>query len=265
MESQPVIGSTLGKIWRRTGMACAAGTGVEQHSISRSIVLHLLPGALITLFYILVAPAVRRAGFPSLLAIFLAIAVVLIPCELGYLFYEAKRRNGRLSLTGVVLYRDRLPVWHVVFLVLGLFLWSGVVFALYGLLDPVIIGAFFRWVPAWFFLAEDLSVYTKPALLGTWLLGLVVNGVAGPVVEELYFRGYLLPRLSRLGGWAAFVNAVLFSLYHFFTPWQNPRRILGLLPMVYAVWWKRNVYIGIAVHCLGNLAAMLALLPLVAG
>jgi len=30
---------------------------------------------------------------------------------------------------------------------------------------------------------------------------------------------------------------VLFSLYHFFTPWQNVGRILGLLPMVYAVWW----------------------------
>ncbi len=68
-----------------------------------------------------------------------------------------------------------------------------------------------------------------------------------------------------MGGWAPFVNAVLFSLYHFFTPWQNPGRILGLLPMVYAVWWKRNVYIGIAVHCLGNLVAMLALLPLVVG
>ena len=246
-------------------MACVADTDVEQHSMTRSVVLHLLPGALITLFFALVAPVVRHVGFPSLLAIFLAIAVVLIPFELGYLFYEAKRRTGRLSLAGVVLYRDRVPAWQVVVLVLGLFLWSGVVFALYGLLDPVIIDAFFSWVPAWFFLTEDLSAYTKPALLGTWLLGLVVNGVAGPVVEELYFRGYLLPRLSRLGGWAPLVNAVLFSLYHFFTPWQNPGRIVGLLPMVYAVWWRRNIYIGIAVHCLGNLAAMLALLPLVAG
>jgi membrane protease YdiL (CAAX protease family) len=61
-------------------------------------------------------------------------------------------------------------------------------------------------------------------------LGDVVNAVAGPVVEEVYFRGYLLPRISRFGAWAPLINTVLFSVYHFFTPWQNVGRILGLLP-----------------------------------
>jgi membrane protease YdiL (CAAX protease family) len=56
---------------------------------------------------------------------------------------------------------------------------------------------------------------------------------------------------------------VLFSLYHFFTPWQNPERILGLLPLMVVVWWRRNLYIGMTVHCLGNIVATLALLPLV--
>jgi membrane protease YdiL (CAAX protease family) len=45
------------------------------------------------------------------------------------------------------------------------------------------------------------------------------------VVEEMYFRGYLLPRISRLGAWAPLVNTVLFSLYHLFTPWLNVGRI----------------------------------------
>lgn len=36
------------------------------HSIARSVVLHLLPGALITAFYVGVAPVVRGLGFPSL-------------------------------------------------------------------------------------------------------------------------------------------------------------------------------------------------------
>jgi hypothetical protein len=39
-------------------------------------------------------------------------------------------------------------------------------------------------------------------------------------VEEYYFRGYLLPRLSRFGSLAPVINVALFSLYHFFTPWQ---------------------------------------------
>ena len=41
--------------------------------------LHLLPGALITLFFALTAPVARGLGFPWLLAIFLAIPLVLIP------------------------------------------------------------------------------------------------------------------------------------------------------------------------------------------
>jgi hypothetical protein len=43
--------------------------------------------------------------------------------------------------------------------------------------------------------------------------------------------------------------------------WQLLGRILALLPMVYVVWWRRNIYIGMAVHCLGNTVTMLALLP----
>ncbi|MDQ3854846.1 MAG: CPBP family intramembrane metalloprotease [Chloroflexota bacterium] len=239
--------------------------GIEQHTVGRSTLLHLLPGVLILGCFVLLIPVVRSLGFPSLMAIFLAETLVLVPVELGYLLWQGKQRNGRLSLGGVVLYRERLPLSQFILLVLGLLVWSGLVLATYGATDRVIIDALFRWLPDWFFLSEGLSAYSRPALLGMWVLGLVVNAFAGPIVEELYFRGYLLPRISRLGRWAPVLNTVLFSLYHFFTPWQNIGRILGLLPMVYAVWWKRSIYIGVAVHVLGNLYVMLAMLPLVLG
>jgi uncharacterized protein len=240
--------------------AVSASSTVEQHSIGHSVVLHLLPGALVTIFYALAAPVARALGYPALVAIYLAIVVVLIPFELGYLFVQARQRNGRLSLDRIVPYRESIARLPFVLLVLGLFFWSGLMFALAGITDQPVIDRLFGWVPAWFFLSEDLSTYSRTALLVTVVFGLVVNGVAGPVVEELYFRGYLLPRLSRLGGWAPLVNVVLFSLYHFFTPWQNPGRILAYLPMVYAVKWQRNIYLGMAVHCLGNVAFGLALL-----
>ena len=59
---------------------------------------------------------------------------------------------------------------------------------------------------------------------------------------------------------AACQHGVLFSLYHFFTPWLNVSRIIGLLPMVYAAWWKRSIYVSMAVHVLGNAIPMLLLL-----
>ena len=76
----------------------------------------------------------------------------------------------------------------------------------------------------------------------------LINGIFGPIVEELYFRGYLLPRISQLRGWAPLFNSVLFSIYHFFSPWQNPLRILAFTPVFYAC-WKKNIYV--IVHCLG--------------
>jgi uncharacterized protein len=96
----------------------------EQHSVARTVVLHLLPGALITAFYVGAAPVVRSLGFPSLMAIFLAIAFVLIPFELGYLIYQARKNASTLG--NVVLYRQPVPRGQFVALVLGIFAWWGI-------------------------------------------------------------------------------------------------------------------------------------------
>jgi membrane protease YdiL (CAAX protease family) len=227
-------------------------------------VLHLLPGVLMVAFYVLAAPLVRGLGFPSLMAIYLAILFVLIPFELGYLFYRA-RKNGT-SLGSVVLYREPVPRTQLVALVLGLLAWSAIFYVLvYPPLDTFFIENVFFWLPDVLFLAEDFARYSTAALVITWVLGFVVNGIAGPVVEEVYFRGYLLPRISRFGAWAPLVNTVLFSVYHFFTPWQNVGRIVGLLPLVYAAWWKRSIYVSMGAHVLGNVSVMLMLLPVFFG
>ncbi len=243
--------------------------GVEQHSLVQSIVLHLLPGVLILLFYIITAPLAERLGFPSAIALFVAIGVVLIPFELGYLLYQGRKRNGTLSLKGIVLFREPMPWWQYIVLGLPLLFWMGFIFMIVASpVDEVIIDSLFSWVPDWFFLfgsMDQLAQYPRSALLVMAILNLILNGIAGPVVEELYFRGYLLPRLSHLRGWAPLINILLFSLYHFFTPWQNLIRIIALVPMVYAVWWKRNIYLGMIVHCAGNTIGALLMLALILG
>ena len=82
----------------------------------------------------------------------------------------------------------------------------------------------------------------------------------GPVVEELYFRGHLLPRIDRFGRGAPVLNAVLFSVYHLWTPWQNIGRILGLVPWIYTVWRKRSVALSMAVHISVNCIFLLLVL-----
>jgi membrane protease YdiL (CAAX protease family) len=244
-------------------------TDSEQHSLVRSIVLHLLPGLLILLFYIITAPVAQEMGFPSLMALLVAIGVVLIPFELGYLLYDGTKRNKKLSLKGILQFRESIPSWQYIVFGFLLFMWLGLIFGVVAdPIDKIIIKRLFGWIPDWFFLfgpANQLTGYSKSALVITAIFNVVLNGIAGPVTEELYFRGYLLPRLSRLEGWAPLVNVLLFSIYHFFTPWQNPIRIIALLPMVYMVWWKRNIYLGMIVHCAGNMVGAIGMLVMALG
>ena len=173
----------------------------EQHSLAPTAVLHLLPGALMVAFYVVAGPVVRDLGLPSLMAIYLAILFVLIPFELGYLLYRA-RKDGS-SLGSVVQYREPVPRAHFVALVFGLLAWSGIFYVLiYPPLDTFFIENVFSWLPESFFLAEDFSQYSTAALLITWAFGLVAIAIVGPIVEEVYFRGYLLPRISRFGAGA---------------------------------------------------------------
>jgi hypothetical protein len=85
-----------------------------------------------------------------------------------------------------------------------------------------------------------------------YLFNFLVVALLAPTVEELYFRGYLLPRMPRMRGWAPVVHAALFALYHTWTPWMVVARTLALLPLILIVRRKRNLYVGIIAHCLLN-------------
>jgi len=239
----------------------------KQHSISKSIVLHLLPGAVGTIVYILITPFLIKSGYPSLLGILVAAAVVILPIELGYLSYEARKVNGSFSLKGVVLYREALPKWQYMVIPLGLLIWGVLVTGLTPPLDNLIAKVWFSWLPKWFYIfdLDQLQGYTRPALLVTFWVGLIVNGLVLPFVEELYFRGFLLPRIDRFGKWSPLINLSLFSLYHFWTPWQFISRIVMLLPWVYFAWRKRNIYLTIIAHCTANTLGWLLTWGLILG
>lgn len=237
----------------------------EQHSLVQSTVLHLLPGALGTVVYIVLAPLLLARGLPSLLAILLAALFVIVPLELGYLLYQGKKQNRRLSLQGVVLYRQPMPWWQYFAIILPLLVWAFLVTGLLQPLDARIGESLFGWLPDWFFLfsADQFAQYSTEVLIGTLVFGLAVNGVILPLVEELYFRGYLLPRIDRYGRWAPVLNGLLFSLYHFWTPWQNVSRLLFVWPMTYATWWKRNILIAIIAHLAVNILGGLLMIGMV--
>jgi membrane protease YdiL (CAAX protease family) len=235
----------------------------EQHSLPRSLVLHLLPGAALFCFVLVAA----TAGIPAILALLVGIALVVVPIELGYLLYRGKRQAGRWSVWEVVDYREPISARRIVVWAVPLVAWFiAMLFLSVAVLDQRIADGLFSWYPE---PVREFASFEGDATYATWVVAVVfaaafvINGIVGPVVEELYFRGHLLPRIDRFGRGAPVLNAVLFSLYHLWTPWQNIGRILGLLPWIYTVWRKRSLALSMAIHISVNCIFLLLVLAAV--
>ena len=231
---------------------------LTQHSIRRSLILHLLPGALGTVAYVLCAPFFLARGYPPVLALLIAAGAIITPFQLGYLLWQAKRTTGSFSLSSVVDLREALPKWQYVVFPLGMVVWAAVVGGL-SLVETSLVKAWYGWLPDWVYIldVEQLKPFSQDVLVITFWVGFVLNGFIGPIVEELYFRGHLLPRLPASGNWPPFINITLFSLYHFWTPWQFFSRLLSLLPWGYVVWQKRNIYLMMIAHYTVNILGWL--------
>jgi uncharacterized protein len=232
---------------------------LPRHSLSETISYHLLPGVGILVGYVLITPFVRSAGFPSAFGISLVVLFVLIPLELGILYWQGKKRNGKFSLEGIVLNREKTPALQFALLTFASLFGAVLFFALLGWLDKALL-SLFAWLPNWFFINEDMSVYSKTIQFVNWLGIFLITGILAPYVEELYFRGFLLPRMAWMKSWAPVAEAFLFALYHFWSPWQLVTRFLAVLPLVYIVNRKRDLRIGVAAHWLLNTIGSIELL-----
>ncbi|MEZ4863480.1 MAG: type II CAAX endopeptidase family protein [Caldilineaceae bacterium] len=227
---------------------------VARHSILKSIVLHLLPGLLALLVFTLIARPVEAMGFPSIMPWLITVLFVIIPFELGYMYYVGRKWNGRWSLAGIIRYRQPLNEWQIL-------LWTAITFGavlvlfvvagpITGYLEAIAVA----WLPAWFVMDTGVAdgSFQTSTLLVVNISSIFVFVIGVAIVEELYFRGFLLPRLAYLGGWAVLINSLLFALYHFTTPWQLVTRVLITLPLAYVAYRKQNLIPSMLVHALAN-------------
>jgi membrane protease YdiL (CAAX protease family) len=122
------------------------------------------------------------------------------------------------------------------------------------------------WLPVW---ATQNALLTGlaagPPAQRSITLGLAVllSGFVAPVVEEAYFRGFLLPRMEHWGWAAPVLNSLLFAIYHFYFPGNVPGIFVGWLPIAYVVMLKKNWRIGAVAHILHNLWAVYTVASLV--
>jgi len=213
---------------------------------------HFYIGVLITAFYVIAGPLVVSRGYPGIAPLLLAELFILAPIGMAHLLIKAKSLTGNYNLSSVIVYRQKTSIRSMI-------LWSlggiALVALVYVPLYPV--GLFFRgsvfaWLPEWYFNPVFGSADTA-LIAKIFLAGIFIDGLVGPVVEELFFRGYLLARMEHLKGWAPVLNGTLFGIYHFWQP-HNMLAIIGVgIVLSYVVWKTKNVYLGIIIHCTINL------------
>ena len=237
-----------------------------QHTLTKSLLLHLLPGAVGVVLSSAFATMGVGTAIPALFRLLLCLTFILLIFELGHLALLGYHRNGRLSLEGIVLYRTPLPQKQLLLSVVSLTLLAMLTLTLTAPLDLLLMKRVFGWLPPWFFYG-DLTQYRhfdRTTLIQLCTLRLLLDGFALPIIEELYFRGYLLPRVERLGKMAPVWNHILFSLYHFWQPYNLPT-ILTLFPMTWAAWKHRSLSISLWTHITLNVIGSILFSMMVLG
>lgn len=234
----------------------------EQHPLWFSVILHLVPGAALTGFVVALNSGF---GIEPLLGLLLGILVVIAPIELGYLARHARRTTGSWSPLAAVGYTERLPWKRLVATAVALAAWMIALVTVSMLfLDEWLATTVFGWLPdaiaTMAVVVADEEPMTMGVLLAFLALFFISNGLVGPVTEELFFRGHLLPRIDRFGRAAPVINTALFTLYHFHSPWRYPAIFLGFLPICFATWRHRSLWIGLVAHLIINNVFVLLLL-----
>lgn len=245
---------------------------VEPMSVPKSILLHLFPGVLILVFNILLAPFVVQSGFPALLTLILADLIILVPVELGLLFYMSKKENNNYNLKELIPYFEPLSLKSYIGFIVVTFIWAFLINMLMFPVTSFLSENIFDWMPDVFFSTDpatleifDPTQYSQLNLLIVLILALIGTGIAVPIVEELYFRGYLMSRISRFAIWTPVINVALWSLYHFWSPWSFFAYLLGFIPVAFVVLKTKNVYISIIGHMIANLFLVISFVPLMLG
>jgi len=233
----------------------------KQLSWTVLVLLHLLPGVGLYLVFLALNAIVSRLGGTTYLALILAIPLALLPLLLGIMLVWSWKTTGAVSLRVVTANLGHAPVYTVFGYALALFLLLAIVS-----LGTAAISVWIQGNLSWGVealrsqtVAQQIAESSSFERRLTFAAALIFSGIVAPVVEEIYFRGFLLPRIGFLGDAAPVVNSFLFALQHFYMPWNVPAIFVMWIPIAMIVRKQGDLRIGVVVHCLINISGALGL------
>lgn len=227
---------------------------IEQLSVPSLIMNHLYVGVIITLFYAMISPMIIDAGLPGMSILLAAEVFILAPLVFLHLRISAQKRS--VAIHQVIQFQQKLSFKSfILWTLLGILACIVVYVPLYPI-GLYLRHNWFGWLPEWYF-NPSYGTENIQLIANTFLIGIFIDGLVGPIAEEFFFRGYLLPRMAFLKKWAPIINGALFGLYHFWQPHNFLATMAVGIVLSFVVWKTKNVYIAIAIHCTLNILGAL--------
>ncbi len=249
----------------------------KQLTIWEVLLAFALPSLFAFVGFRFVLPLLVESGYPKvimwgivasvMLAIFAVIGFYLIQSEAKQLEISLKERlllkniNAKqwlvclgIMIVGLLLAQSLIPILTSFIEITGLTIPDYMPFWLDPRIDPM--------TTSLEILSPNYIIKNNYVIVVVMAIALLLN----ILVEEFYFRAWLLPKMQSLGKWSWLVNGLLFALYHTFQLWLFPILIVISLSITFTVHISKSVLPAFALHIVANfLLAILGVLALVFG
>ncbi len=112
--------------------------------------------------------------------------------------------------------------------------------------------------------SDILTLSSGISLSGRWDIFaiLVTTLILNILTEELYFRAWMLPKLSKYGKASWIINGLLFAFYHTFQIWLLPVIIVASLGFAYICYKTKSIIPAFIFHIVINIFSVISLFPL---
>ena len=233
---------------------------MEQISIKKLLLCIAAPTVVLSLSYLI---AGHFCSMPYLLLFCLLGTVTLVPVELGIILFASKKESGSYTLKSALSGQGKVSVWKTLLIAFLFFTLAGLLSTFVAplenkLFEPLRTALLSRLPVGFDWQNIDyVKSFSRPVIIITCVYYGIFNVIIGPITEELFFRGYLTSHFRIQNNFTPILITILFSLYHFWLPFNNIFRILAFAPVMFVVYKKKNIYLGILFHCMCNLFSVI--------
>lgn len=227
------------------------------------VLLHLVPGIMINLGYLMALRINALSHLPRSILLAMAATLFAVVFELGYLLYVSKKETNSFNVFKVLAYKKILSLKQNIGYTFVLMMIIGILMKLIAPISEQLFDQVFYFINTDYNFVQDMTVFSKNLVIWTTVVSFLSFTLLVPVIEELYFRGFLLSRMKWMGCYGVIINSVLFAMYHFWSPWLILARVIALTPLFYIVYKKESMLLGIIVHCLANFITVIELLVII--